>query len=353
MSKPHFADDGIHWSSHDLMSRNAQWMYAIGGRGVGKTYDAKVKRTRSFLKDGRKWIYLRRYETEFEDKADFFADITSVFPDYEFRVEGMRGYLRKVQKDPDKKPRPWRQCVYFVNLSSTLGKKSVPFPEVDYIVFDEFIIEQRNTRYLPREVKAMLDFYNTVDRFTDRVRVLFLANAVSLQNPYFVAFGLKPRSPEDGGRSFTSAMDGFHCVEMIDSDVYREKVSATRFGRMIAGTDYYDYAVGNKFAEEHMTFIEPKPSSALHIYNLAFDGQKVGVWMDAATSLYHLTRKAPGSAMTYCLTRDDLSIDTTMVERSAGFLRGLAKMYMLGKVRFDGYESRALFENIARYLNIR
>ena len=43
------ASDGIHWSSHDLMTRNAMWMYAIGGRGVGKTYEMKVKGVRRFL----------------------------------------------------------------------------------------------------------------------------------------------------------------------------------------------------------------------------------------------------------------------------------------------------------------
>lgn len=349
MVRPHFAEDGVHWSSHDLMSRNAMWMYAVGGRGVGKTFDQKVKRTRSFLKDGFKWIYLRRYDTEFEDKADFFADIVGEFPDHEFRVEGMRGYIRPVQPNPDLKPFPWQHCVYFVHLSSTLGKKSVPFPDVRYIVFDEFIIDKKNTRYLPNEVKAMMDFYNTVDRFTDRCRVIFLANAVSVINPYFLAFGLKPRK----GQRFTSAMDSYHCVEMIDSEAYRAKVSQTRFGRMIAGTDYYDYAVGNRFTDDTDLFIAAKPDTARHLYNLVWDGNQIGVWMDYASNLYHVTRKAPKSALTYALTRRDLSPDLTMIDRSTPWLKGLAKMYQLSKVRFDTPFSRGVFEDILSYLNIR
>lgn len=349
MAVQHLAADGVHWSSHDLMTRGAMWMYAVGGRGVGKTFDQKVKRTRSFLKNGRKWIYLRRYETEFEDRQDFFADIVGEFPDHEFRIEGMRGYVRKAQRNPDKKPRPWRQCVYFVNLSSTLGKKSVPFPDVDYIVFDEFIIDKKNVRYLAHETRAMMDFYNTVDRFQDRVRVIFLANAVSVENPYFVEFGLTPRA----GQRFTSAMDNYHLVEMISSEAYAERASSTRFGRMIAGTSYYDYAIGNKFAEDHDTFLEPKPQSAMHLYNLVWDGREIGVWIDAVRSLYYVTRKAPRDTATYALTRADLTIDTAMVDRSAGWLRGLVKMYTMGKVRFDCAAARSTFEEIATMLNVR
>ena len=50
-------------------------------------------------------------------------------------------------------------------------------------------------RYLGGEVTALEEFYNTVDRWNDRVRVIMCSNAVTLANPYFSAFNinLKPQ----------------------------------------------------------------------------------------------------------------------------------------------------------------
>ncbi|MBS6750091.1 MAG: phage DNA encapsidation protein, partial [Firmicutes bacterium] len=64
---------------------------------------------------------------------------------------------------------------------------------VDMIGFDEFIIDKGSLHYLQNELKQFQDFYNTVDRFQDRVKVMFMANAVALTNPYFIGWRLKPR----------------------------------------------------------------------------------------------------------------------------------------------------------------
>lgn len=348
------ASDGVHWSSHDLLTRNAMWMYAIGGRGVGKTYDQKVKRTRHFLKTGRQWIYMRRYETEFLDKEELFNDIVAEFPDHEIRVHGMRAQIRPAHDEvgedgePEKNPHPWRTFCYLVALSTTVSKKSVPYPNVDFIVFDEFIIDRGFIHYMTNEVRAFLEFYNTVDRFTDRVRVMFLANAISIVNPYFVYFKINPRI----GTRFCSSMKGYHCCEMIESAAYVEKVTATRFGAMISETEYYDYAVANRFTLDESPFLEKKSSEARYQFAVVFDSVNLAMWRDFKRGVWYVSGKLPKDAKPYILTRKDQTPDMVMVERSSALLKGMKKMFMVGRVRFDTPQTRTAWDNLMRYLNV-
>lgn len=344
------AADNIHWSGHDLLTRNAMWSYAIGGRGVGKTYYAKTSRIKHFLKTGKQWIYMRRYETEFADKAEFLNDVAGQFPGYEFRIDGMRMCIRRDETDEDGKAlHAWEVMGFFVALSTTIAKKSVPYPGVDYIVFDEFIIDKGFIRYMRNEVKMFLEFYNTVDRFTDRVRCLFLANAVSAVNPYFVYFKINPRH----GVRFCSAMNGYHVCEMIESEAFAERVSQTKFGQMIRQTEYYDYAVGNVFTNDQSALIRKKPKDAVCIYGVTFDGQTVGIWRDRTFRDWYVTGRVSKDKAVYVITRADQSPDTLMIDRSMPLLKSLKTVYMMGQCFFENARSKAIFDDILNYLNLR
>lgn len=344
------ASDNIHWTAHDLLCRNAMWNYAIGGRGVGKTYDAKIRSIRRFLKTGNQFIYMRRFETEFADKAEFLNDVVNEFPDYEFRVNGMVMEMRKDEKDKKGKPKyPWSTLGFFVALSTTIGKKSVPYPNVDTIVFDEFIIDKGFIHYMKNEVKMFLEFYNTVDRFTDRVRVLFLANAVSAVNPYFVYFKINPRH----GVRFCSSMDGYHCCEMIESEAYVERVTQTRFGKMISNTEYFDYAVGNVFTNDESQLIRKKPSEAKFIFGLKFDGESIGIWQHKGFNDWYVSPRIPRGGTVYILTRADQTPDTLMIDRSMPILKMVKGQYMLGQCFFTDAKVKATFDDILNYLSLK
>ena len=338
-------NDGTYWDAHDLLTRNGMFNYAIGGRGTGKTYDAKYKRIRHFIKTGKQFIYLRRYKTEFDDRSEFFADVVDNFTQWEFKVEGMKGYMRHVVED-GKKPEKWRVVCFFITLANALSKKSVPYPEVDMIIFDEFIIDKGHIHYMPNEVKQFQDFYNTVDRFQDRVRVLFLANAVALTNPYFIAYKLKPRK----GCRFIKAANGFHVVEMVQSEKHRKKVDETRFGKMIRGTAYYDYAVGNMFNDDNDKFIAKKSEDARFYFALMFDNKTVGVWVDYTEGVYYVCKRYPKDSLVYVLTKSDMQPNLLMIEKSSVVLKSVRKLYMQGSVFFDSIETREFFNNVFDYL---
>lgn len=339
--------DGTYWDCHDLLTRNGMFNFAIGGRGTGKTYDAKYKRIKHFLKTGKRFIYLRRYKTEFEDKDKFFADIVDNFPEYEFDVRGMTGFIRRASDD-EKNPHKWVPLCYFVTLANALTKKSVPYPDVDMIIFDEFIIDKGSLHYCSNEVKQFLDFYNTVDRFEDRCRVLFLANAVTLTNPYFIYWKLKPRKE----KRFCSAAGGTVVCEMVQSEKFKAKVDQTKFGQLIKGTAYYDYAVGNSFRDDNDSFIAKKTEESQFYYAIKFDGRSVGVWVDYEEGNYYVCGKIPKNARVITLTKDDMQPNLIMIERNSVYMRSLKRMYMQGSVFFDSIETREFTHSILSYLGL-
>lgn len=342
------SDNSMYWSGHDLLTHNAMFNFVIGGRGTGKTYDSLKTRIRHFIKTGKQFIYLRRYKTEFSDKQEFFNAVKDEFPGWEFKVDGMRGYMRHAVED-DEKPEKWRLVVFFITLANALTKKGVPYPDVDYIVFDEFIIDKGNLHYLTNEVRQFQDFYNTVDRFQDRVKVLFLANAVSVVNPYFIAYRLKPRK----GKRFLKAHDGYMMVERIDNKKFRQHVDNTRFGKMIKGTSYYDYAVGNEFHDDHDRFIAKKTPEAKFYYALKFDDRTVGIWVDYNDGCYYVCTKYPENCLTYVLTKSDMQPNLLMIDKTSVLLKSVRKLYMQGSVFFDKVTTREFFNDVLDYLNIR
>ena len=349
--------DGAYWDSHDLMTRNGMFNIAIGGRGTGKTYDFKYKRIKHYIKtsqgfrvQGRQFIYVRRYKTELEDRQTFFDDVRDNFPECDLKVEGMRMFIRRHREMRDEKDKgeKWWVLGYFIVLATALTKKSVPYPDVDWIGMDEFIIDKGNLHYLQNETKQFLDFYNTVDRFQDRVRVMLMANAVSIVNPYFIDWRISPRK----GKRFTSVRGGFIQCEYIDSELYRRRVDATRFGQFIKGTSYYDYAVSNSFRDMTDKFIAKKTTEAVFRFSIRFDGRTVGIWADWGRGLYFVCGKYPKDGLCYVLTKDDMLPNLLMLEKSNAIMKGVKRAYMQGSVLFDTPRNREFFTEVLEYIGL-
>lgn len=339
--------DRDYWTPADILTRNAMFNMTIGGRGRGKTFGSLRYCVRQYLKKGWTFIYLRRYESEFKKKDKLLSGVSVKFPGHEFRVDGMRLQVRPVQEG-DEKAR-WETMGYLVQLSTALTEKGVPYDDVHTIIFDEFLVPKGFLRYLPNEVEAFLDFYNTVDRFNDRVRVLFLANSVNIINPYFRYFGLHPRKDT----RWASAMEGYVCLQCLDaSGAFVASAQGSRFGRMIAQTEYYDYAIGNQFRDDTTEFLEPKPSTARYRFAIVFDGQALAIWHDVETAMYYASARVPKDATPYALTKADMQPDMQLVAKSSPMLKSLTNVYRLGLVRFDSVGTRTLFFDLLDYLNV-
>lgn len=336
-----------YYDYNPIMGRNTPYNFVCGARGLGKTYGAKKFAIKKYLRKGRKFIYLRRYNTELNHAGSFFADIAWEFPSHEFRVHGRTYQCRPAKADPDEENElPWEDMGTCLALSQSQHLKSVSYAEYDLIIFDEFIVEKGSIHYLPAEPKRFNDFYSTVDRYNDRVKVLFLANAVSMTNPYFIEYGVRLRK----GQEWYTLGNGFVTLHCPDSAKFASEVEATRFGRFIRDTDpsYAEYAIDNKFTDDTDVLLGKKPADAVPRFTIYTPVGIMGVWTSQSSFNYFVTGKTVGDVPAYTTSRAMVSEDISYQPYSTPVMSLLRSYYERGQVRFDCPASRERFLEIYR-----
>ena len=330
------------YSPNRLLSHNAFLNICLSPRGNGKTYSAKDKMIKNWLKKRKQSVYLRRYKTELEDMKDtFFDDIKEKYPQHEFEVKGYEGYI------------DGEIVVFFVALTTSPNLKSKAFPHVDLIVFDEYVITKTNhTRYLRNEVNLIFDLVETVMRVRDNGVVLILGNALSFVNPLFSFFDIVP----DENKRFQKYKDGLICLELFTSHVFIEKKKETRFGRLISGTSYGDYAIENKTLEDNSEFLKPRGAYKYnYVCTFKYNDFKIGVWYNLELNEYFCDEIVDLS----CIHKFTMSLD----ELEEGYyyyknyknlnykLKNVKNASAEGKIYFTSQEiKKVMIDNILPYL---
>ena len=330
-----------YYSFDKIESFNGVYNMVVASRGNGKTYGRKEKAIKAWIKKGSQFFYLRRFKTELKGVNTFFADIAHVFPEWDFRVGGGQ-FLVAPAATRDEKKRKWEVMGFYGALSQAQNFKSVSYPRVTAIIFDEFIIEKGNMHYLPNEATAFTNFFSTVDRNKDKTRVWFLANSVAIDNPYFLAYDILP--DDKGGDQFITAYNGFVVCHFVDDDAFKGAVYKTRFGQFIAGTEYADYAVEARFKDNTDVQIADKTSDAKYRFTIETAKGSFSVWIDInAGPLFYLSSKMPKDQIIYTLLPERVSDERTFMTRSDKLSRYIQSAWRTGKMYFDKPPTRNAF----------
>lgn len=274
-----------------LLSHNKILNMVLSNRGGGKTFSMTRWAIDDFKKTGAQCAWVRRYQTEIDEmllNGKFFDAVREFYPDDEFKIEGNLGYING------------EVAIYFIALSTSRQLKSNNYPFVNKIIFDEFIIDKGRVTYLKNEVEVFLDLYETIARTRDNVRAVLLANSVTIVNPYFLFFNVKPNTD----KRFT--VSGQICIELFtDAEFVRAK-KKSRYGQLINGTRYSDYAIENKWLLDNTTFIEHKTPKSEFMLSLKYNGIVYGFWVDYKVGLIFINRQYdPSSYAQYCLQKED------------------------------------------------
>ena len=329
-----------------ILSRNAMINMIIGARGLGKTYGAKLRVIKAAIRKREQFIYLRRYTTELESRHTFFADIErhNAFPNYDFRVQGMEAHMAP-KSTRDEKNREWQTIGFFVALSTAQKLKSKSYPLVTTMIFDEFILEKGALHYLPNEVDAFLNLYSTVDRWEDRVRVLMLANSVSIMAPYFSKWDITPDMAADGERAIREWHKfggGFGVAHFPEAAQFRAEAERTRFGRFVSNTAYGDFAMTNRFADNHDNLIGSKTRQASYVGTIKVaSGEKFSVWKDQLG--FSVQEKLPKDEVKYSMSPVGLADDETLLTKSSPLIKVLRSSFSHGGMVFDKPFTRNMF----------
>lgn len=325
----------------ECLSRNAQLNFVVGPRGNGKTYSFKMWAVRDYLKTGGKFIYLRRYSNELQKNDTFFSDIGKEYPNIQFRVNGMSCEISREMNDNGKPV--WENFGYMVALSTSQQLKSVPFPDVTKILYDEFLLDTGFVRYIPDEVTKFLDFIVTVDRFRDvGVRAFCMANSTSINNPYFAYFGI--RVPENG--EFFKTLGGQVVAQFPRSRAYVDEASLTDWGRLIDGSSYKQYALGNVFYDNTSLLLGRKGEHSTCYFAIDNGQYAFSCWNEPPPEdaiWYVESGHGTDGVLTFTTDIENVENNRSLSRGNDYPMKLLVTAYRQGCIRFDSQTTRQQF----------
>ena len=330
-------DISIYYSPAPLLSQKCVFNYVIGNRGGGKSFSGKVLGIKRFLKKGKQFIYLRRYQSELDEVLDYFADVRFKFPHVKLEQKADKLYIND------------ELAGYMIALTKTPYLKSNPYPLVTTIIFDEFIIDKGRLTYLKNEPQLLEEFYDTVDRSRDETVVLAFGNAISMVNPHFIYFQTYPK-PE---RRFTKNVEKSVCIEFYFNEGFIAKKKNTRFGRSIATREYGQYNLYNDFLRDTDKFLTNRPESANYkMYQFILDGQKYSMWRDMKHQKYYIDNTYEsnfGMYRTFVLNpndMDDQDPSHIILKKNNTTMKRVKALIITGDLFFNNQISKQKFYDV-------
>ena len=325
-----------------IRSYNALMNIIMTNRGYGKTYGYKDIAIKNFLKNGKQFMYIRRYKTDIsKEKINlFWSDIENKYPEHKFTIKGKNAFI------------DGKLAGHFVSLSTSLNLKSVPFPNVTLMCYDEFIIGGGSQQYIKGEVTLFAELMSTVIRKRNDVRVFLLANNVSMVNPYFTYFNVNPKPNE----RFTLAKNGELVVEISTSDDFIQEMKETKFGLLFKDTHYSDYAIENKSLLDTDTFIEVYPlKECIPVCSITYDDKKIQIWLQKNNGNYYCNEKIVETSINFSLTSNDHNEKSFLKTKLTNypFFNNCIKAFQIGQIRFSNQLVKQTMYDIFRLLGIR
>ena len=186
-----------YYSLEPILSKKAKYNMIIGMRSNGKTYACLKHALEEYWKNGSEVAYLRRYREDFRGKRgeQLFAalvenDVISEITDGEWtgiKYYSYRWYLTKRNSAGDE-IRSEKPFCYGFSITEMEHDKSVSYPLIRTVIFDEFITRQY---YLNEEFVIFCNCLSTIIRLRTDVTIFMLGNTVNKYCPYFKEMGLK------------------------------------------------------------------------------------------------------------------------------------------------------------------
>lgn len=282
------------------LSHNCLLNMVVGARSCGKTFNTLlygVRKNIAAQDSGLLWemAYVRRYRPEMKkSKLGFFSALRAegYLDDVEAKVKGDIACI-------DNQP-----FCHLLTLSQSAGYKSVDYSNVRLVVFDEFLMDSSRSRYLPGEVEAFLELYVTIARNRD-VPILMLANNITQTNPYYAYFNIVPN-----GQVFQKVKSSKGRADILLHTWYDAEQTQnrreSRFGQLVSGTAYGDYAIENEAWKDNDTFVEERDPKSSPLFMFTWEDNFYTVWTNFNKGKVWITKgEARNVQVCYAFTKED------------------------------------------------
>ena len=171
--------------------KDCDYLVLLGERSNGKSYASKNLVLQECFENDKKFIYLRRYDLDVKDSlcVNYFNDCPTesiTNKDYScIDVYRKQIYLSNI--DENGKVKRDKVIGYCHALSASEHYKSLAFPDVDYIIYEEMV--SAANRYIYNETQALLQYVSTIFR-NHKGKVILIGNTISRLCPYYNDFNL-------------------------------------------------------------------------------------------------------------------------------------------------------------------
>lgn len=331
--------DSIYLDFNYLLSFNALFTLCSGERGVGKTYGFKDYAITDYLKNGQKFVYVRRYDSEFDNITTFFDDIQlkqERLKDKVFKVKDNRFIMNE------------EEIGFYIPLSTAQQYKSMPFIQTNKLLFDEYIIDDNKHFYMKNEIHIFYNLCETIFRTRD-FRAFLFGNSSNLINPYNLHFDFV-NLPYNKNFSWNKELDAVFVYSQ--NEKYQEYKANTRFGRAVAKTSYGAFANKNKFIDVNMDMVEKK-TDCYYFCTLKIKDTLLHFFMgNKYDKLYCSSKKLESEfTKTYSLYAEDSNINVYVTKniKSNYHLKNIRFALQRGYLYYDDVKAKRLFKP---YLNL-
>ena len=175
-----------------------QYLMLISGRNDGKSYAAKYRALKRAIQEHKHFIYLRRYDIDLKrvDPAQYWADFIDPEEGVNIISDLTGGEWSDISADKGafilsryegNKLIKGPMIGYIHALSVARSYKSMQYPSVDSVLYEEFVTDGG---YLYNEPAKLMQYVSTI--FRRRIgRVFLVGNMISRISPYYKEWQLR------------------------------------------------------------------------------------------------------------------------------------------------------------------
>lgn len=343
-------------SMTDINGNKPEIYICTSNRTAGKTTYFNKYAINQFLKYGRKFGLIYRFNYELDDIADkFFKDIQGLFfSGYSMKSEkqakGIYHNLLLEYPDSTEEQLHIEQCGYAITLNSAdqLKKYSHLFSDCDLLIFDEF--QSETNHYCSNEVKKFQSIHTTIARGqgeqSRRVPVIMISNPVSIINPYYTAFGVSNRLLPN-----TKFLRGTGWVlEQGHNESAENAIKQSAFMSAFKNDAYAKYASEGRYLNDYNAFIKKMPESGNYLVTLKYQGRQYSLKEYTGEGIVYCSDSVDSSfPFRIAIDLNDHEINYILLQRNDMLISRLREYFEHGCIRFKNQLCKDAFLALVSY----
>lgn len=345
---------GDFYSPLRIMSYNRPYNFVTGSRSQGKSVGFGIYIILEAIRKKRKFIYIRRTDTELKETAGtFMKDPITIINRYYGDIIQSWNYERGVYYINDE------VVGYAMPLSGVDKYKSKNLSDVWYLFYDEFLCRD-STKYLGSknnpyvETQNLESIFQTCDRDIDKpyrneVKLICCANTSTLYNPIFISLGIDKYLANDVKARFVAPKNKLWVVEnSLAKDVKALQEYKKSNVYLLSGEQTRQYAFESNGVDDK-TFIEKNIGKLTPLFNVIYNGIKMGVYIDDFDMKMYICRKFIKEGDTFALTTNDHKPSYKLMQMNFPQMTLMKQFYLGANIKFSDGGCRFAIENYMKF----